>query len=231
MKILTLNIRHGGGQRLPAIADYLSRLDADLVVITEYRAGKPGDALSLALRELGYCSQWPSIDEPRKNGVLLATRLPAEGIDLGASPDNQRRIVGCRIDSLVVFGVYFALGAGKASLFDFIEDGSPSWIQEPGLLIGDFNTGLHRVDEQGATFHLSDRFERLQSHHGWTDAWRMFHGNEQDFTWLSPRGNGFRLDHAFASPSALPSIVSVDYDHSTRPGITDHSAMTLVYRT
>jgi exonuclease III len=38
------------------------------------------------------------------------------------------------------------------------------------------------------------------------------------------RGNGFRLDHASATPSPLPHITSCRYSHAERDaGVTDHS--------
>jgi len=38
------------------------------------------------------------------------------------------------------------------------------------------------------------------------------------------RGNGFRLDHAFATPSLLPRVPGCRYSHREREaGISDHS--------
>lgn len=51
-----------------------------------------------------------------------------------------------------------------------------------------------------------------------------------EWTWYSKRkggarGNGFRLDHAFATPSLAPRI-SCRYSHVEREaGISDHSIM------
>ena len=40
------------------------------------------------------------------------------------------------------------------------------------------------------------------------------------------RGNGFRLDHAFATPSLRSRITSCRYSHAERDaGISDHSIM------
>jgi hypothetical protein len=40
MRLLTWNIRQGGGSRLPRIADALKRHDADIVVLSEYRGAR-----------------------------------------------------------------------------------------------------------------------------------------------------------------------------------------------
>ena len=40
MRLLSWNIRQGGGLRLPRIADAIKRLDADILVLSEYRGGE-----------------------------------------------------------------------------------------------------------------------------------------------------------------------------------------------
>lgn len=228
MRILTLNIRHGGGRRIPAILDYLAACSADLVVLTEYRAGAHGERLEAGLEALGFAFRWRSVTDSGINGVLLASRLEAAPIDLERDAETGKRLVGCHLGDLSLFGVYFALGAGKRGLYDLIAARSAGWTRSASIIVGDFNTGRHRIDEAGATFALTACFEALESRHGWTDAWRHLHGPDaREFTWLSPRGNGFRLDHAFASSPALARIRTVSYDHGTRPTITDHSALTV----
>jgi len=37
MKIVTLNIRHGGGTRVPVILEYLDSQNGDVIVLTEFR--------------------------------------------------------------------------------------------------------------------------------------------------------------------------------------------------
>ena len=68
---------------------------------------------------------------------------------------------------------------------------------------------------------------------GWVDAWRSTHPDDREFTWLSapPHRNGFRLDHAFISPSLTPGLLGARYDHTTREGgATDHSALVIDLR-
>ena len=52
------------------------------------------------------------------------------------------------------------------------------------LLVGDFNTGLHGIDEVGSTFRCAKDFARLSAI-GWTDVWRSFHGQATEYTWFS----------------------------------------------
>ena len=228
MRLLTLNIRHGGGKRIPGIVEFLANSAADVIVLSEFRAGPPGEKIEAALHDLGYTHRRASVTEPRINGVMVASRIEAEPISLAIPDTDAARIAGCRIGDLQVFGVYFALFADKLGLFEFIEAHSAEWTRGPAILMGDFNTGRHWMDETKATYKLADHFVGLEEDHGWTDMWRHFHGRDaREFTWYSHKANGFRLDHAFASAAAKRLITSVEYEHNPRPTLTDHSAMIL----
>ena len=74
MRLLTWNIRAGGGARLPRIAEAIATHAADVLVLTEYRSGEAGQRLRSTLRDLGY--PWLSTVEPPgiSNGVLIASR-------------------------------------------------------------------------------------------------------------------------------------------------------------
>jgi len=93
------------------------------------------------------------------------------------------------------------------------------------MFVGDFNTGAHRLDEAGKTFACAAQFAQLSSS-GWTDAWRLYHPQTTEWTWYSTKGNGFRLDHAFASPSLLPCVLSCRYSHTEREAkVSNHSIL------
>ena len=54
MKLITLNIRHGGGKRVPRILEYLRTLNADVIVLTEFRENANAIALRAGLWESGF---------------------------------------------------------------------------------------------------------------------------------------------------------------------------------
>jgi exonuclease III len=61
---------------------------------------------------------------------------------------------------------------------------------------------------------------------GWTDGWRHLNGQRREYTWYSHHGNGFRIDHTFLSPSALPRLKAARYDHAPRRRkVSDHSML------
>jgi exodeoxyribonuclease III len=101
-------------------------------------------------------------------------------------------------------------------------------LDEPFLLVGDWNTGAHRLDETGKTFVCAQHFGKLFAL-GWTDLWRHHNPGPTEYTWYSTfrgglRGNGFRLDHASATPSLAPRVTACRYSHVEREArISDHS--------
>jgi exonuclease III len=127
-------------------------------------------------------------------------------------------------------------GLGKSAIARRLEIGRTSVRRvlsgfgraEPFLLVGDWNTGAHRLDETGKTFVCAEHFGRLSTL-GWTDMWRHHNPGITECIWYSKlksgvRGNGFRLDHAFATPSLVQRITSCRYSHVEREaGISDHS--------
>jgi exonuclease III len=96
-------------------------------------------------------------------------------------------------------------------------------------MIGDFNTGL-KEDAQGTPFLCGEYMETLLRS-GWTDAWRSLNPSLQEYSWFSTAGNGFRLDHVFATQTAMHSITSVQFNHLAREsGASDHSALLTTVR-
>jgi exodeoxyribonuclease-3 len=89
------------------------------------------------------------------------------------------------------------------------------------LIVGDLNTGLP-MDGPGF---CCVKFFKMLLDMGYKDMWREYHPQSTEYTWYS-RSNGFRLDHAFASPYFVSSIGGVFYSHQEREqGISDHSIL------
>lgn len=218
MKIATLNIQHGGGRRVALIIEFLKLLNADLVVLTEYHLEDKN--LGKQLSELGYRYQVAGSTLPKENSVLIVSKESFEALD------TSQRIVSVRLKNLVLFGVYFPQGNEKYPVYQKLK----SEVQEAGfrvLVLGDFNTGLHYIDEVGKTFACAESFESLKDV-GLVDAWRTRNPVTKEFSWFSSQGNGFRIDHAFCSELIDQMISTIEYVHKPREmKITDHSALVL----
>jgi exonuclease III len=238
MKLLTWNIRHGGGKRLSRIVEELSAHDPDVIALTEYRAG-PGRELRAALADRG----WPDAEttEPaaNENGIAVFARTPLRRRDSRTSPEQRARWLDLDLPEHG-FGIailhIMAAGSGrthplnlaKARFWDAVLEAAAARLREQWLFLGDWNTGAHSVDEAGKTYVCAAHFLKL-SEVGWTDLWRRHHAGATEWTWYSTRKgggrcNGFRLDHAFATPALLPRVSDCRYSHRERDaGISDHS--------
>lgn len=73
MRILSLNIHHGGGQRLGKLFDYLAS-DADVLTISAFRRSATGDAFCNGLTAGGYLSCLIPPSGLGENADMLATR-------------------------------------------------------------------------------------------------------------------------------------------------------------
>lgn len=228
MKTITLNIRHGGGRRIPQLVAFLKGHAPDVVVLTEFREDKNASTLRSELASMGLVHFAAASTSAKENSVaIFANRsfMPRMYPSLPAG-DRHRFLSAC-FDGFAICGVYFSQNQAKAGLFQFLLDRKYEPLPTALFVIGDFNTGLHALDEKGRTFFCADQFAALSST-GLIDSWRSRHVREAVYSWYSSRGNGFRIDHVFASPEADAKIRRIGYDHTPRESqATDHSALVI----
>jgi len=225
MKITTLNLHHGGGQRIDLCIEYLVTTRSDVLVLTEFRNNQNGIKLKQHLKDNGF-SFFFSPTEGSNNSILIATRTNAYLDSIKDLTENDKhRACLVTIDGLKIMGVYFAQKNEKQTLFKTILDDNNELLNQKSLIIGDFNTGLPFQDESKESFYCVKEFQCLNKV-GFIDAWRSRHPDKFEYSWFSQADNGFRIDHAFVSVKLNPSIKSIKYDHSPREKkITDHSAL------
>ncbi len=205
----------------------LVRIDADVLVLTEFRIGRRADELTAWLRERGYDHLSHGGAPEKVNSVLVAAREGAvcpRPLPVGSA--HVHRVVELKVGEMLVVGAYFPGGEIKDRFWrtDFLPY-MASRVEVPSLVIGDFNTGKHRVDEDGATFFSADCIDALEVA-GWVDPWRSRNPLAREFTWFSHAGNGFRLDHAYASPALARRVTTSWYDQTPRTSrVSDHAAL------
>jgi exonuclease III len=191
MRILSWNIRHGGKARVDRIVAALEQHRPDCIVLMEFRAG-PGEIIRRRLEQGGWVYQVATVSKGNANGLLLAARTDFVPVSVVSGPDLTRFIP-------VSFpGSKFHLWAAHVPSWNNVQpaDVQPktrfwdallriaSTNTQPTLLVGDFHTGRHRIDEPAKTFKLADRFEQLSQK--WIDAWRHFHGDQREFSRIKP---------------------------------------------
>jgi exonuclease III len=241
LRIVSWNIRAGGGRRVDLIADQIARWDADVVALSEFRATPPSHLLKHRLDEQGLTHQLSTGEGcvPGTNRVLLASRWPLTGIRLRAAPVAPGRWCAAQV------GVSrpFALGAmhvpnrvsgHKYPFHKAVLNLTRSWRRGPALIVGDTNSGRIGIDEEAPAFNkLEDAWMAALERAAWYDGFRRMRGDERVYSWYSPNGrNGFRIDQAFINRRLLPRLIDTRYewarctnDNDRRDAVSDHAAM------
>ena len=227
MKLLSLNICHGGQRRIERLLGRILGAEADVVVLTEFHRDASGDKITAALMANGYTCSSPETASPKNNTVMIASRRRFTVVPLvGLSDSDHPRALLAQFEGFSVFGVYFAQKEDKRSLFNFIMQQGVPLLGPRGVVTGDFNTGKAFSDETGRSFYCIDSFEQLEQS-GLVDSWRSRNPEAREFSWYSrPWNNGFRIDHIFSTPAMDQAVTRIGYDHLPRTEKeTDHSAM------
>jgi exodeoxyribonuclease III len=234
IRIATQNIQWGGDPapggdgmpRLTRLMPHLSDLDADLLVLTEYKSGIRGDELRDLLHASGYPQLYHGFPPtPYSLGTAIAARVPvvAAQIPIPSAMDPWR-CTGVNYQGIDIFGFYFPL-KDMPAYWDWVLANAKELVSREAVLIGDFNTGKHFVDEEADEFSCSDKHTELEKI-GFIDTWRAANPDDRGSTWYSSANRGFRLDYIWASPSVLKQISAIRHNHDARnAGNTDHSAV------
>jgi len=247
MRIISWNIRAGGGGRVAAIVAQLQRWRPDIVALQEFRGTAPSQQLARHLADLNLPYQLCTVvpEKPATNALLLASRYPLQLTRTAEAPAELSRwllakIACARPLSIGVMHVPNAVSGRKASFHEAVLTLAQRWRRGPALFVGDTNTGISGLDDM--TYVFTPREEAwlhgLQTA-GWCDVFRHRHGDKRVYTWYSPNaGNGFRLDQAFVNRRLIDHIGDVHYvwgiDHNApwrRDALSDHAALILDLQT
>jgi exodeoxyribonuclease-3 len=219
MKLLSLNIRHGGGKRFEKIKNYLSSHKFDVLLLQEFRDNATGHLIKEHLEKLGLQYAYNKTDNKQNTVLTAAKELNEVSI---ASKVNDWSCLITEINTVTIVNVYFPQKKDKKVVFDFIKDIVKG--RKNTIVAGDFNTGNNELDAQGANFYCSNEFTEL-SVDILNDAYRLLHKTQTEYSWYSKKGNGFRVDHVLVSDELQDYIRAISYDQSTRLNTTDHAAL------
>ena len=226
LKILSWNIRQGGGTRVNKIRKCIAEVKPHILALNEWRNNAAGMELRVALLRMGYIHQFvpPSTSE---NAVCIISKFPFNGL-LCQEADSHfpNNIIIGQFDAFDLISVYLP-HKKKHVLFDFLIDRIRK-AERPSIIVGDYNTGHNGIDQKGSSFWYTDELEDLESL-GMKDAFRHLHGSVKEYSWFSHQGNGYRYDHTYMSDVLTPFISRCEYLHPYREaGISDHAPMLLV---
>jgi exonuclease III len=239
MRIVSWNIRAGGGRRAEQIAEQLERWRPHVAVLSEFRATEPSRWLADALGQLGLTHQRSTAeaDNQAANRLLVASRWQLRTVRLRRAPSEPGRWLLVRVAAPQTF----SLGAmhapnrvtgRKYPYLDAVLSIASGWRGGPALFLGDTNSGRIGIDEEAPAFNKQeDAWVQSLEAAGWPDVFRHTHGEARAYTWYSPNGrNGFRLDQAFVNRSLLPRLLDARYEwgqdgSARRDCLSDHAAL------
>lgn len=241
MRIVSWNIRAGGGSRVAGITRQLQAWAPDVVALCEFRATPPSVELSRALATAGLAHQCTTADpaRPGVNRLLVAARWPLRRLRVRAEPADRGRwlLVSVGAPRSLILGAMHVpnRATGRKDVFyASVLAMLRRWRRGPALLVGDTNSGLPDIDEEAPAFGPKEAaWLGALGQLGWLDAFRLLRGRTRAYTWYSPnRGNGFRIDQAFVNGELRPRLLGVRHawGRPARPParpLSDHAALLL----
>ena len=222
MRIVSWNIRAGGGKRINGIQAQLLDWQPDIIGLAEFRGTAASQWLAVELAEAGFCYQLTSTNAklPAQNALLLASKVPLQAISTPRMPGSKTRWLLARVATQpgLVLGMMHIPNHNvpalkypfMAALLKMVE----TWKLGPGLLIGDSNCSNRDLDEENP---LGPRFHR---EHDWIVGMeqRGWH-RMPSATYMAISGNtvgtrivitGFGLTRLSAAPNWYPPLPDFD---------------------
>ncbi len=226
IKILSWNIRQGGGSRILQITKALSKANAQIIVLSEYRNNDSGIKLRTNLLRMGYRFQAVSSADANINSVIIASTLPFDSeLFIGHTTEYDHNLIKASFSAFSVYGMYLP-HKKKHNLFEILIQRATG-DDQPMIFCGDFNTGINHIDQKGSSFWYEDEFKELTSLHCF-DAFRAINGTVKEYSWYSHQGNGYRYDHTIVHQDLKVITKDCQYMHKWREeGLSDHSPMML----
>ena len=170
MRILSWNIRQGGGRRLDAIVAAIAGHEPDVVVVNELRA-RTTPQLVAAFRANGLAFHQHTSPASAENGTLIAARVPLRR-RRAAGPARVFRhgLLEVDVDGWATIGaVYGPLQRATLRTFwDSMVGHATRRANRRYLLIGDFNAGESFVDARAYKFMSSDYLVAIREADSWT---------------------------------------------------------------
>ncbi|MEM7112537.1 MAG: endonuclease/exonuclease/phosphatase family protein [Chloroflexota bacterium] len=242
MRIVSWNIRAGGGKRRDGILAQLLAWQPDVIALSEFRGTPASQELAAKLAEAGWPHQLQTIDrrKPATNSLLTAAKYPLKLLKTRHAPKQPRRWLLTRVQCPTPFVLAnmhipnFNTGF-KYPYHTAVLKVMKGWRLGPAIFAGDTNSGKSYIDDATGVFWRREHewMEAIETL-GWVDAFRHLHGEERVYSWYSHRDNGFRLDQAFLNPKMMPALQGMRYEWGVSPteperrdGLSDHAAMIL----
>lgn len=220
MKILTWNIRSGGGNRLPLIAQQLLKLMPDIFVATEFRTNRYTYAFTESISDMYPHHTKADSFDPNVNSVAIFSRHMFKTLPCHVGEKDRHRFIGIQVGNIKIIGTYFAQKLQKKSQFDYLIEDAMKHGTKNKIIIGDLNTGTLELDSQKSSFFCEDEFVTLTTSY-YADTYRNKNGKKKEYSWHSNGGYGYRIDHCLCDPTLLVKLKKARYI-KTGKEMSDH---------
>lgn len=242
MRVVSWNIRAGGGKRIAGIFEQLLSWRPDVIALSEFRGTPASQKLAANLAESGWFHQLQAVSEKKKatNALLTASKYPLEPIEIRCAPNQPHRwlLAKVRCSTPFLMGNMHIPNSTTGFKYPYLRAVlrvMENWTFGPALFLGDTNCGKSYIDDVTGIFWKREH-EWMESIEAldWADAFRHLHLNERVYSWYSHKNNGFRLDQAFLNPEMTPALQAMRYEwgHDAQEpdrqdALSDHAAIIL----
>ncbi len=225
LKVLSWNIRQGGGSRLAKICQKIKSSEAQIIILSEFINNDSGAFIRQKLLSYEYRYQGVTASPKDENSVAIFSKISCNFILFPyADPKYSGNLIAAQFDAFDIYGMYLP-HKKKHILFDTLIHKSKE--SKPAIFAGDFNSGINYKDQKGNSFWYTDKLEAL-SKNNYIDAFRFKNGDIEEYSWFSHQKNGYRYDHTYVDAALKIIIKECHYIHQWRiDGLSDHSPMIL----
>jgi len=245
LSVLALRVSDPTPERARGLLAYLTRYDADVLVLTAVGDGHGATVIQAGLRTAGY----RLVGAPRPGGreVLVTGRRTV----VRADPDAPAHALGGRVVPVVVGTPAgdIRLAAVHGTSADPVRHHSDdrhqrkrAWLKEfdawvekwlagppmASMIIGDLEIvpASHDTTLRHVLPEELDVYTRLTGEYGLSDLYDLRHPGDATPSWVDRSGRGCRYDHAFATAELSARLADCRLDPAPRTGgLTDHSAL------
>lgn len=240
--LLIWNVGHPAPERAAYQAEWLSRHEPDVIVLTETSLNEGCKRLQHALYRRGYnvIASQPTGSE---YGVVIASRCPtSESPFHDALPYLPFRAAAAIFPTggTEVIGVYVPSRNAEPAkverkrrfLGSLLQALASSHASGPRIVCGDMNV-LSRAHVPKYPFFDEWEYDFLDGLKamGFVDSFLLSDPGRQDYSWVGRTGDGYRYDYCFVTPDMAATVESCTFDHSARRvGLSDHSALHVRFR-
>ena len=253
MKITTWNVNGYRAILRKDALEWLPEVDPDVLCIQETKL-QIDQITEKEAKIDGYQSVWHSAERKGYSGVATFFKEPPTIIEKGIGIeefDAEGRVIRFDYDDFILYNIYFPNGGQENKRVPFKLDFYEKLLEicdrlhDEGkqiIITGDFNTAHNEIDlanpksnEKNTGFLPEERvWIDKYLEHGFVDAFRELHPEEEVYTWWTYRFNsrernvGWRLDYFLVSEALMDRVDDVVV-HGDIMG-SDHCPVSLILK-